>query len=193
MSTILLYPLRCIGQLFTSVSVNSGGYLANSSHYCLHTYVVKFLKQLYRTQSASHPLIVCKLNILNTSWVHLSLKSERYTNFWIPSCQISLFLWYCLAWRLRLLEKRSSSVTLTKQGSILFCSEVNSAGYFEIEEPIRLCKKHYSPARYMLNANLGRSWMFLSRRFLVKSYLGNIARKQYFSNNVSSSAQGLNR
>ena len=33
---------------------------------------------------------------------------------------------------------------------MLFCSEFNSAGYFEIDEPMRLCKKYYPSARYML-------------------------------------------
>ena len=34
------------------------------------------------------------------------------------------------------------AVNTTKLDAILFCSEVNSAGYSEIEEPIRLRKKH---------------------------------------------------
>ena len=36
----------------------------------------------------------------------------------------------------------------------MFCSEVNSEGYSEIEEPIRLREKHYSPARYMLKQDI---------------------------------------
>ena len=56
------------------------------------------------------------------------------------------FFGCCLARRLCLVKK--SSVTETKQDA-LFCPEVNSAGYSEIEEPIRLRKKHPS-ATYML-------------------------------------------
>ena len=47
-------------------------------------------------------------------------------------------------------KNTSSSITETILDAILFCSEVNSAGHSVIEEPIRLRKKHYSPARYIL-------------------------------------------
>ena len=40
----------------------------------------------------------------------------------------------------------------------MFCSEVNSAGYSEIEEPIRLRKKHYPPAKYMLSVHIGYTY-----------------------------------
>ena len=50
--------------------------------------------------------------------------------------------------------EKSSSVTQTKLDGILFCSEGNSAEYSQIEEPIRLRKKHYPPARFMLNTNI---------------------------------------
>ena len=42
-----------------------------------------------------------------------------------------------------------SPVTESKLNAILFCSEVNSTGYSEIEEPISLRKKHYSTAKHM--------------------------------------------
>ena len=38
-----------------------------------------------------------------------------------------------------------------------FCSEVNTAGYYKIERPIRLGKKHSSHARYMLIWLTGRN------------------------------------
>ena len=46
----------------------------------------------------------------------------------------------------------------------MFCLEVNSARYSEIQKPIRLCKKHYSPARYMLNKSYTCGESSLNRR-----------------------------
>ena len=51
------------------------------------------------------------------------------------------------------IRKDSSSVSETKRDTILFSSEVNSAGYSEIEEQIELRKNHYTPSRYMLTSH----------------------------------------
>ena len=40
--------------------------------------------------------------------------------------------------------KKRFSVTETKRNAILFCTEVDIAGYSQVEEPIILCKKALS-------------------------------------------------
>ena len=54
-----------------------------------------------------------------------------------------------MARRLYLFKKSSPSrVTYGKLDAILFCSEVNSAGYSEIEEPTRLSKTLFTREVY---------------------------------------------
>ena len=119
-------------------------FLVYTSRNCFHVYLFNFIKQFYGT-SACHPLIICKQNLLNSSWVPLLLKSKRNTYLLVIYPQISLLFVNCLARRLRLFKKKSSFVSETKRAAILFCSEVSSAWYSEMEKPIRWRKKHYPP------------------------------------------------
>ena len=112
------------------------------------TYIFfKFLKQFYGT-SACRQLIICKQNISNAFSLHLWLKCKRNTYLWILNYQISLLFRFCLLRQLRLLKTKF--YRKSKLDTILFCLLTNSAGYSDIKEPIRLRRKHYSPAKYML-------------------------------------------
>ena len=65
---------------------------------------------------------------------------------------------FCIVWHGSLVYSKQfpSSVTETKLIAILFCLEMNSAGYPLVDEPIRLRKNHYPPARYMLILDIMR-------------------------------------
>ena len=99
--------------------------------------------------SACRSVVICTQNILNTSWVHISLKSKKST--FREYCIAKFFCFFGIAWHGDFVHSKqfSFSVTETKREAILFWSLVNSEGYSEIGEPIRSRKDHYSPARYM--------------------------------------------
>ena len=65
-------------------------------------------------------------------------------------CQISILFGIVCRGGFVYLKQYSSFVSETKREAILFRSEVNSAGFSEIEELIRLRKKYFSPSGYML-------------------------------------------
>ena len=154
---IYLADLRLGKYLHYSPTLRWTIIVAYTSHNCFPFICFHFQSLNFSNNFTELSRLVAHSSFVNkTFWTHperIWLKSKRYANLWILSCRITLLFWHCLARRLRLLKK-SSSIAQTKRDVILICPEVNSAGYSEIEESIRLRRKRYSSARYMLNKSI---------------------------------------
>lgn len=64
---------------------------------------------------------------------------------------------YCVWTRGEVRPVGTTSVTETRRKAVLFCSGVDSSGFFEVEGPIGLRRERYLPARCVL-INAHRCW-----------------------------------